>query len=300
MLAFISYTSFFMNRNDGTPARTAVVMTTLLAQITLRIVVSQKIPISRERTWLETFQGLLMFFNFTAVVVWVFILWLIQCKYKRHRWEPAATHDWDPPKFLKTTRHLYEDILDDIAVEKGKRTKALFQRVLNSWRVNVVRHWGVEGIGPHARFEGCTLPKLLSDDPKDEYQSPMSFFTSGSAAPWAGTFLDRHVPGQQFQDKPSDDHARTVVRSANRALSGRIAIEAMLNVKSTAVRECLEDAKLQKRIKERRHTYTLLPDGPGPVLAKKIDLCMRVIYPTFLLYGFLWNSFKLDLFHPYF
>ena len=33
MLAFISYTSFFMNRNDGTPARTAVVMTTLLAQV---------------------------------------------------------------------------------------------------------------------------------------------------------------------------------------------------------------------------------------------------------------------------
>jgi len=98
-------------------------------------------------------------------------------------------------------------------------------------------------------------------------------------------------------DKPFslDSVVAPVVDLAERAqllmpsLPNLAGMNALMKVKSRTVRDCLEDAKLQRRIKERRITYTLLPDGPGPVLARKIDKTMRVLYIILLLATFGYN-----------
>ena len=76
LMAFVTYGSFFMNRAVG-PARTAVCMTAILMQITLRIVTSKWIPVSGKQMWLEQFQSGLLYCNILGLVEWMFVQYLI-------------------------------------------------------------------------------------------------------------------------------------------------------------------------------------------------------------------------------
>jgi len=71
----ISYFSFYMNR-DVAPARTVVCMTSLLAMITLGIIVARTLPVLKEKTWLEKVASVNLGFSFVALAVWVWIQYL--------------------------------------------------------------------------------------------------------------------------------------------------------------------------------------------------------------------------------
>ena len=125
-----------MNRLNATPARTAVVMTTLLAQITLRVATLNKIPVTESSTWIDSFQAAvrdrsngescaltwplqLLTLTFATVVVWVFIIWLTNTRFKRFAWEPAATHAWEPdcPWWVGKCRQR-EGVYDDLMARR--------------------------------------------------------------------------------------------------------------------------------------------------------------------------------------
>jgi len=77
ILAMVSWFSFFMPR-QVLPARTTLCMTTLLAQVTLRIVVNAQLPIQDTETWLEAFQTSLLYFNTAALFEWIIVIFISQ------------------------------------------------------------------------------------------------------------------------------------------------------------------------------------------------------------------------------
>jgi len=258
LLVICSWSSFWMNRENGIGARTAVVMTSLLAQITLRVVAAGKIPIASEQTWLEKFQTMLLCFNAFALVAWVFVMWLCKSRWQRHRWEPASQHDWDPPKWLQPTMTHYADIISDIRNEEHKERTGMLTWAVASWRINAIHGGGhlpleLEAIGVNIHIN--------------------------AANPLAGHC--RHNETETFLGaKPKQEGIEVVQPSKLRILTQcRDTLEMFLHSKS--VQECLRKERLQKRITDRRRVYgksAAQMDGPGPILAKYVDHTLRVLY----------------------
>jgi len=73
ILAMVAYLSFWMNRNV-LPARTTVCMTSTLAQVTLRIVVSSKLPVTM--TWLDQFLGRMLWVHCFALLEFVMVQYI--------------------------------------------------------------------------------------------------------------------------------------------------------------------------------------------------------------------------------
>jgi len=70
---------------DKLPARTAVVMTALLSQITMRIVVSRNMPMTKTHTWLDEFQMVILYMNAIGVLFWVAVAYFQMMGIQRNK-----------------------------------------------------------------------------------------------------------------------------------------------------------------------------------------------------------------------
>ena len=268
LLAIVTWFSFFMDKIVQ-PPRTALTMTALLSQITLRVVISNHIPQTNQQTWIEGYQSALLIMNFIGVACWVIVLFLHQSILKHHAWEPISKHTVRAPRYLRT-RGFVPVILKDLEEEGMKRQGILRMAAFadsepdtNNLKL-LVRQW-------HATATGSELSLIVDSSfqhPGDNSVTPQGEIQNH----FGGIGMDLVGP------KGNPVNSMKMPTDANNSK------ENAPTLRDTKLHEDVlhltpQDIAFQDRINARRKTFENRGvDGPGPRLAMVIDKTMRVLY----------------------
>jgi len=255
LLAVVAWFSFWMDRNAGRPARTAVCMTSLLSQITLRVVVSSRVPVTKDSTMLEGFQTVMLMFNFLALAVWVLIIWLCTSKYRRARWEPASAHSWQPTGWLSCldrNQGVFKDLLTEASSESREATtKPRPLDLMTSPRSHNL----------NMPQSSNNVAQSLDGTDEGEYIENRNFCLFGIDS------CNLNLPTKK------DDWPETS-EQAGVSLSDNPSEEAW----ETEIKQRKWEGELQESIKRRRQAFELNNIGPSALLAVQIDHFMRIFF----------------------
>ena len=266
LLGVTAWCSFFMERTTAarSSARTAVVMTALLSQVTLRIVMTNKLPVSDQYTWMDIFSTGMLIFNVVALLEWVLVMWLVTCKFQKFHWEPAAQHAIVGPGWLKSP---HESIYDDIRAEYEDVERAVATLVADEQGSQEQCYRDDEHDGPYARTTVPTLPDPVSPSVLHLQVNDMEGLGE------AGYMQNRR--DNCFLFSAPTPSLNTAQSDFGVGAGNGLNVLSKVSCCPTTTRRSVE---FQMKITQRRQHFGIEPDGIGPQLAKKVDHAMRFVF----------------------
>jgi len=315
ILALCAYGSFYMDRLKSVPARTTVLMTSMLTQVTLRIVVSNRVPVMPESTWLERYQLDLLLFNTVALFEWIFVIWLISSLFKMRPWEPAAIHHKqtiDLPWPLRSGTRQCSPACDDLQ-ERLALLREMKEELADTDGEEMSSEQGVVHSGEHEAPSGesqnANWRATVDADGQECPASESEEYTLTDCKPGLGRRLLRLV-NLSPDEGGAKDRAQTTITPlglafgdpetasasphAIKAAAKEAAREAVKTETSKAVMDKLDlamsanskidklIADVQDEIRKRKLSFHL-QDAPGPLLAAYFDRFFRVFYLVALI-----------------
>jgi len=302
IFAVAAWGSFFMSRFEGIPARTAVLMTGLLSQVTLRVVVGNKIPVMEKSCWLETYQLYLLIFNACALFEFIIVQFLCTGWLKTMWWEPASIHSWKLPCLTARRNWAYADIRDRLErLEAGEDLEPLMNEkvTLIEKPAAVQLPVAVAQAGVERAPEPAAENNQLHAHDNTLHDRDAVLLNAGISSPAPGAIV---VPLNHASSTENTQYVATenVVRKEatsnvfdfgfgclNPSASGSgkgsgagIETEMMPTPDADAAAALKLNkmkAGIQADLRGRKVAFGL-HDGPGPQLAMRLDQFMRVVY----------------------
>jgi len=294
ILALCAYGTFYMDRMRAVPARTTVLMTSMLSQVTLRVVVSNKVPVQPVSTWLERYQLVLLLFNTVALFEWIWIIWLNSSLFKMRPWEPSAKlhkQTIDLPWPLRSGKRqcalVCDDLLERLALleEMKEELETKAQLEIAEAEADDPDEAGVYGLKQRVGWHQDERDEPACPEGRTCYEL-CDLSSQGLARP-GGIPPSMELPRRIGVKPPSGDAPAAV--SAIKAAAKRSARLAVATESHRSVLDKLEPAMsarskvikliadVQDDIKKRKMAFDL-QDAPGPLLALYFDRFFRVAY----------------------